>query len=521
MIIKKVVFIVAVLISNYGVSQHHFQEFRVYPYLLNPDQNHLTINWITEDFNPGEIKVFNSDNDTITQISQPVLIEALNYSALEIEENEKFPDMFSDFNYKHSVTFDNLKAGNHYQFLVKQGNEVYKANFKTAPTPESNEKIRLIVLADSETDPAGRNTYRKWQTGSQHPESTGRPDTVRHYFLTETEGYRENIKFIKKQKPDLILMPGDLVQGGGYQRAWDEFFFHNAGKFDNLFSYVPVLPAFGNWENFGARNGGYHPLAVQYSRAKFISYFDAGPNNNPSYQNCYYRVDYGKITIITLDSSNGLPDSTDADTNININKSTYPGDDLPDFNPGSDQWKWTMEQLQEASAEGQIIFVQFHHIPYSSGGHSLSLSVSGSSGQAGIPMRIYTPYFKKCGVVAVFCGHNESFEHSLVDGIHFFDTGVAGDGFGYSLQSDDPRFVNPWQQWVAHKDEPELWQGQKLISGGKHYGHLQVDIENFENDLYSVTFTPVHIFPVVDAKGHLLYIEKREYSDKSIVQIQK
>ncbi len=521
MIIKKVVSIFAIFLSNHGVTQNNFHEFRVYPYLLNPDKNKIAINWITEDPQPGEIKVYSSDHDTIHKNSQPVLIEALNYSALEIEENDTYPDMFSNCNYKHSVTFDNLKAGNHYQFLVKQAGEVYQADFKTAPTPESSEKIRLIVLADSETDPAGRKSYRKWQPGSQHPESTGRPDSIRHYYLTETEGYRENIKVIKKQTPDLILMPGDLVQGGGYQRAWDEFFIHNAGKFDNLFSFVPVLPALGNWENFGARNGGYDPIAVQKSRAKFISYFNASPNNNPAYQNCYYRVDYGKITILTLDSSNGLPDSTDADTNININQSTYPGDDLPDFNPGSDQWQWTMEQLQDASAMGQIIFVQFHHIPYSSGGHSLPLSVSGSTGQAGIPMRIYTPYFKQYGVVAVFCGHNESFEHSLVDGIHFFDTGVAGDGLGYSMQSDDPRFINPWQQWVAHKDEPELWQGQQLISGGKHYGHLQVDIEKVKKDQYSVTFIPVHIFPVVDAEGHLLDAERREYSHKSILQINK
>jgi hypothetical protein len=97
-------------------------------------------------------------------------------------------------------------------------------------------------------------------------------------------------------------------------------------------------------------------------------------------------------------------------------------------------------QLRDARRKGQVIFVQFHHPPYSAGWHSLPLTMQGSSGQSGVPMRAYTPLFDEYGVAAVFSGHNESFEHSVVQGIHFYDVGVAGDGFGIPLDSTNARY---------------------------------------------------------------------------------
>jgi hypothetical protein len=37
------------------------------------------------------------------------------------------------------------------------------------------------------------------------------------YPLTETVGYQENLRIVSQRNPDFIVMPGDLVQGGGYQ----------------------------------------------------------------------------------------------------------------------------------------------------------------------------------------------------------------------------------------------------------------------------------------------------------------
>ncbi|MBD3275103.1 MAG: metallophosphoesterase [Candidatus Marinimicrobia bacterium] len=498
-------------------KQTEESEFRVYPHLLAPSSTGVTINWYTVNNDPGTLSLYydgQDENILTSYTSEPFYMEELEYSELELSQETDFPDMFENRNYRHSILLKDLRPGTDYVYRVRQGFELYQSSFRTAPKADTRQSIRFITFADSETDPEGRETYRRWVPGAQAAESTGRPADAEQYLVTEFEGYHENLRTIESRQPEFLLISGDIVQGGGYQRAWDEFFFQNAGKFGDILGGIPLIPAIGNWENYGARNGEYEPWAIAAARAKYAAYFDAPPNNNPNFRNFYYRIDYGPITILTLDSSNGLPDSTDQDTNININADTYPENNLPDINPGSDQWRWTIEQLKDASNKGQVIFVQFHHIPYSSGGHSLPLTAKGSSGQAGIPMRVYTPEFQKYGVVAVFCGHNESFEHSIIDGVHFYDVGVAGDGLGYALDKKDERFENPYRLWVAHHDAEELWDGKQLMDGGKHYGHLEINVEPQENGEFKISMTPVYIFPVTDTNGKVTGFERRIYDDE-------
>jgi len=66
--------------------------------------------------------------------------------------------------------------------------------------------------------------------------------------------------------------------------------------------------------------------------------------------------------------------------------------------------------------------VQFHHAPYSTGGaHSIpnaGLASEGldatPSGQAGTPLRQFTPLFDEFDVTAVLAGHSEIAERSFV-----------------------------------------------------------------------------------------------------------
>ncbi len=486
--------------------------FRVTPYLLpSAPQGSLRMTWFTGTSVPGELRLWLANTrDTLTIPSSPAYAHELNYSDLEESERPEFPDMFHGPNWKHSVLLHTLTPDAVYHYEVTQSGHTYRDTLKTPPLPGSRQAVRFIAMADSETDPEGRVTHRDWAPGPQHALSTGRPAGKTTYLMTETTGFIENLKAVRSQDPAFILIAGDIVQGGGYQRAWDEFFRHTAGEFDHLIGSIPLLPAIGNWENFAARNGGYHPDAIRRSRAKYKAYFHLPENQSTRYQDVYYRTDYGPVTILTLDSSNGLPDNSDNDTNINIDATTYPGDDLPDLNPGSEQWLWVERELKAARAAGQVIFVQFHHIPYSSGGHILPVSMDGSSGQAGVPMRQYTSLFHKYGVVAVLSGHNESLEHSVVGGVHFWDLGIAGDGFGIPGDDKDPRRKNQYSQWIAHKHAAEHWEGSQLIAGGKHYGHLLITVVP-ENTGYRVTMEPYHVFPITDAQGKVSKTELRPF----------
>jgi hypothetical protein len=570
-------------------------EFRVDPYLQSPSSSGMTITWFTETSEPGVLRIRGPGlKGDAVYTTNPTYEPVLDYTVAE--RNQQIPGLEQgswlkgDVNYKHTVEVRGLRPDKRYRYFVRQGSARFAEHFQTAPSRDMWHRIRFMAMADSETEPLGRVLRREWAPGALATNGQARPSaesgsrwdevfgttvlsqvrTLR-YMLTEDEGYFRNLRVVEGRDPDFMLMPGDLVQGGGYQPGWDEFFRHNAGELGNGLSRRPILPALGNWENFGAVNGGYGSpadrSAVVRSRAKYHVYFDAPANGTPAHRDNYYRIDYGPVTILTLDSSNGEPDDRAAnyppeekatgqqfngpgtDTQENFTREEYEaagGADLSDFNPGSTQWNWAENQLADARREGQIVFVQFHHVPYSSGEHGVPMDHALTSGQGGTPMRQYHPMFERHGVAAVLNGHSEMFERSFVDadgdgmGVHYYDVGVSGDGLrgekrnGSSL--NDPLLkYNPFSQWTADQQEPERWQivngVLQLVEGGKHYGHLEVNVERLrpyrgrgrgrvrDRPYAQVTFAPVHVFPVLDDYYDLVRTERRVYGDEVVLSL--
>ena len=205
----------------------------------------MRINWFTTVEEAGTLQVSpeGGAGDVREITSTPVSLPEALYSDLEEKERPKFPDMFANANFKHSILLDGLQPGTKYTYTVRQGESTFNATFRTAPASDQAERLRIIAFADSETDPEGRVTFRSWEPAFQHPDGTGRPADVTKYLVTETEGFIENLKVIDSRQPDLVMLAGDIVQGGGYQRAWDEFFFHTAGKFGTLMTHTPLLLA--------------------------------------------------------------------------------------------------------------------------------------------------------------------------------------------------------------------------------------------------------------------------------------
>ncbi len=529
-------------------------DFRVNPYLQQPASDGMLFTWFTEQDVPGTLTVSGGDLSAPVQFTSTPVDQApvLDYTQAERDQAASLGyTLLGETNFKHSVPVSGLSPDTTYTYAVEQNSATFASNFKTAPTASNwTSPIKLIALSDSETEPRGNTNRRDWSNDAQAPGSIGRPAGLNNYPLTETTGYQQNLRIVGESNPDMIIMPGDLVQGGGYQLGWDEFFRHNAGEYDTPLSERPIAPTLGNWENFGAINGGYtiDPAtgenAPKRGRDKYKAYFDMPSNGTPEHQDNYYRIDYGPITLLTLDSSNGEPDQVrrdpnalDTDTQSNINAAEYAaagGNDLSDFNPGSVQYDWVVQQLQDARDQGQIVFAQWHHVPYSSGTHGLPMDDPDSSGQGGTPMRQYHPLFEEFGVAAVFSGHSEMFERSFVDengdgiGVHYYDVGVAGDGLRgvRTLDLIELMMQNPYSEWTASLSEPELWVEvtdpvsgetyEMLIDGGKHYGHLEIDITPLDDPglLAMITFTPVYSFPILDADFQLIGdTERRVYGD--------
>lgn len=541
--------------------------FRVRPYLQNPSSHSMLVTWFSWTRTPGALHLPGRQAIVTAPHLQPVLDWTEANRAQAIEHPEWGQWFREGRNYRHQVHLEGLEPNTSYPYTVRQGDAEARGTLTTAPTREHWRHIRLTAVADSETGPAGRVQRRLWAPGVLAPgsirpavqdsawartfgTSTHRGEQVLNYPLTAAEGFAHNIAHIAARTPDLMLFAGDLVRGGGYQPAWDEWFRHLAGEVTAPASDHPVVTALGNWEPFGASDGGYSIPAVIKGRASYRCYFTPPPNGTPAHQGNYHRLDYGPLTILTLDSTKGTPDDhpgnyseadrlhgraytgAGTDTQCNYTSSDYlagGGHDLSPFNPGGRQWDWVREQLAAARAQGQVIVVQFHHPPFSSGQHGLPMNHAQSTGQGGTPMRVYHRLFMEYGVVAVLSGHSELFERSYVEvdgrGIHYYDVGVGGDSHDGERRlagSASPLLgYNPYSAWTADRCEPEVWDGEHLTAGGKHYGHLEINLHRSEEPgtAATMTLTPVHSFPQLDDGLRVRGTERRSYDDEVVLSI--
>jgi hypothetical protein len=483
-------------------------EFRVLPYVQNPAPDAMTVRWLSESNEPGMLTIVTATGAQQLP-STPVEATALGYSRFAEEPGGPHPRV----PWLHSIRVAGLQAGTEYSYQVTQGNETRGGVFRT--TPAADQPIRFLVYSDPETEPESSTSPPvDWPA----PAGSHRPPGIRKYLADQTVGYRENIKVMQSRAPHFISIVGDLVETGGEQRDWDELWKHNAGEYGTIAGSVPILPAIGNHENYAGPGGGYTVEGALYSTAKYLTYFDVPDNgaSDPQHRGRYYRIDYGPVTLIALDSSDGLPHKSEHDTNHNLE----PGA-APDFNPGSEQYAWLERQLADAQQRSRFTFVLYHHTAYGSGPHSVPLDKPGFSQQFGIPMRVLQPLFMKHGVDIVFSGHDEMLERSLVTGretradgserdhsIQYYDAGIGGDG----LRGPSADFDNPARKFLAHENAYEVWEDGRLTSGGKHYGHLEVNVAPGQ-DGWTVTVEPVHVFPVTDKGGRISAWERRVYDD--------
>ncbi|EFQ79238.1 metallophosphoesterase family protein [Algoriphagus machipongonensis] len=568
------------LVSGIATST---DEFRVLPYLQLYGEGRVQISYFSHSQINSNFELFDDQGTKVwSQEIQANEVPEIYYTSNE--QNESISGiaqgswLYGQAAYKHEAILPELQSGKTYKYTVSLGGSTFSSNFRSKPSQSDWEKIRFIALADSETEPKGRVTRRAWFPA----DLSFRPSTsaslwkdkfgvtteqgigILNYMLTEKQGYQENLKVINQREPDFIVMPGDLVQGSGYQPGWDEFFRQNAGEFGQGLTRYPIIPALGNWENFGALNGGYGfnekgKFLPIVGRERYYAYFETPKVDDlQKHRQSYYRVDYGPITILTIDSSNGTPDQSRSnfseeqkiknqefttlgtDTQENYTQSEYNaqgGTDLSSFGPGSDQYAWLEKNLISAKESGQLIFAQFHHIPFSSGEHGVPINHELATGQGGVPMQVLHPLFEEYGVIAVFAGHDELFERSFVDkdndgkGVMYYDVGVAGDGMRGEKRNwlRNPLQLlkyNPYSLWSADQSEKEQWNTSGanpiLSDGGKHYGHLEVNLQRVtegEQELAVIDFTPVYIFPVLDQNYNLQKVERREYNDKVQLKI--
>ncbi len=501
--------------------------FRVHPYLQPAGPDEMTIRWFTTDSVATSAELYHPDGRAESREPATIRATALVYSEWERAEH---PVDIPPAPYRHTATFGGLHPSTRYRYTVQAADSVISAWFTTPPT--AGDSLRLIIYGDAETEPESRGKHAPWGMASG--------DTDRTYLIDQAEGYRENLRIIAKRRPDLILVTGDLVRIGNEQRDWDAFWRANTHPDSSrtIGGRFPLLPVLGNHEYLAPhvdRDDKFGYPQSETAVARYLTYFSLPTNDAPfsEQEGRYYRLDYGEalLSIIGLDVNNNPPQGSSSDTNIFLT-SYADGEEgwAPAFSPGSAQYTWLEAQLADARIRSALTFVMLHYVPYSSGIHGLPAgSGPGEDPLSGRPVRALMPLFLEYGVDAVFAGHGEMLERSVVSGIeqsatgprdhmiHVYDVGIGGD----HLRGPDPDVDNPFGRFLAVRDAPEVWENEVLVDGGAHYGHLEVNIGPAGNGMPSSTtarIEPVYVFPVVDASGVLSHTERRIYDDVVVLK---
>ena len=522
--------------------------FSVTPYVQHPATNAMSIIWFTKG-GSGEAATLSWWMSGGTVRRQSVTGSWAVALTNNVASGSDSAVHGTQYKYRHRIT--GLAAGTTYNYAVElSGGAAYTNAFRTAP--DANGSVRFIYYNDSETQPGSTGAFETWDVSDTvivsntvsgaTSQRTSRPDGATKYYVDQTVGYASNIVQMVERNPDLYVIAGDLAAKGGMQQNWDEFWRHNAGECNDPAGSVPILSAIGNHDIQDAtpRPAGVpthceHASGGEVALEKYLSYFEVEPNgvdfsdiDNRDRSQMFHRVDYGPVTLIFLDTNNGDDSDPEKDTNIYLfrgaNQWNLPSARAPDFNPGSRQYTWLTNNLADAQQKSKFTFVVNHHCPYSVGYHNRTNVTESSEWLSGRAVRVLTDTMLRYGVAGWLCGHDEIMEHSRISGVetlpdgttrstvlNIFDMGTAGDGLrGRKITNE----ANRYEVFRAHKDAPEIYdQNNILIDGGKHYGHMEVNVRETETGVWQATLEPVYIFVHEDANGKAAGFERRVYKD--------
>ena len=536
--------------------------FRVTPYVQHPKPDAMTVMWLAQTNGAARVEVWRDGSADVRSIDA---VEAAELSAdvtggrfteddvlqycrapeldyvNSVESGDNYPaytrektsagwSMPYTAPYQYRVRLTGLEADALYRYRVTLDGDgaTYENQFRTSPDPNAWRGFKFIYFSDSETEPKDNGASSGLTTDWDIPE--GSPRTSSQYFATQTEAYAANLRAAVDFGTELIVMAGDLAQKGSRQCDWDEFWRHNAGLLNDPAGSIPILASPGNHDYYSYNDGGNVGIT------KYLSYFEYEPNQanvSDRQHELFHRVDYGPVTFLFMDACNGNDDVLLQDTSRELSRRDADGYGnrciAPDFNPGSEMYNWLEAQLKDAQKKSAFTFVVCHQCPYSCGYHGGPIVEKGTGGgdtQTGRAVRVLEPRVHKYGVDGWLCGHDEMMERSEIEGTetlpdgtevpHKFcvwDMGIASDGLRGNIVYNN---INPYEKYRAHVDCPEVYEDGVLVEGGKHYGHLEVTIDQTEDGSWRATFDPVYIFYSKDKDGKTVYGGVRHYADKVV-----
>jgi len=288
------------IISLFIILNSNAQQVTKGPYLMVPSDHKMTIRWETDAKFEGNL-IFGKKNK-------------LNKSAAT-----KLRGIKEGF-YLYEATLENLHACSIYKYQIKINDSTPKIHhFKT--NCSRKDVFSFVAMGDSRSNP---------------------------------KIFSKVIENVVKDRPDIIISMGDLVETGGDFDQWNEFYFSVA---KDLIDQVPHISTLGDHET----NGDNGIL------------FDHFMGHGNNFEKQWFSFDYANAHFISLDYRH--PDS-------------------------KEMLKWFINDITKSKAKWK--FVYFHRPVYNFGGHR---SMWGQDSWAEL--------FHKYKVDIVFAGHSHIYERFL------------------------------------------------------------------------------------------------------------
>ncbi len=345
-------------------------EVVVNPYLQSATPNSIKILWETD-----------SESQTIVEWDiQPFLTQSTSGFSFSNYENSKI----------HTVQLMNLTPNTRYYYRIVIGNhESYSDlyDFITPPEPSSEASFKIIAMSDMQRDNSNPNKF----------------DEIIHNGVIDyiSEEHSDDLA----EELAMVLVTGDLVVTGNAYPQWQNHFFEPS---EDLFSYVPLYPVFGNHE----QNTNY-----------FLNYFDLPDNGTEEYDEHWYYTDYSNLRVIGLDSNTGYRIQ--------------------------EQLDWLEETLLDACSNENIdfVFAQLHHP------HKSELWTPGEINYTGDVIELMESFTEQCEKPSIhFFGHTHGYSRGQSkDHEHLWvnvaTAGGAIDNWGEYPQEDYSEFTVTQDEW--------------------------------------------------------------------------
>lgn len=331
---------------------------------------------------------------------------------------------------RHIATVQGLKLDTEYEYYV-ESDSVLSQRYKFHSGVTRDEPFHFVYLGDMQ-------------------------NADNQVILRDRALYKK----IMDLKPHFIICGGDTVEYGSYssyEKTWESFFRHICTTTQGglpVASTIPHYFAVGNHEIYDPEHDEYGSGGLTgTSMARFQAYC-VNPDNratDPRWRGRYYAFKYGCATFIVLDLNNTSNNALD-------NHDKIPDGYSPDWEPGSEQYNWLIEQLKIAQRTSAFTFVVAHPSPFSRGEHGTPDKKIDY--QRGYELRTLDPVFRSYGVDAVFSSHDHIVEHCLTGPAGFW---IAMDvnspaNLNYIVQGNSGHSArNPhpdWKRWMQIPDAP-------------------------------------------------------------------